>query len=58
MLDTEEGSDAEFVYPRLGWKEVGRIPDYGYSPKDHRLVTGVFFYKALEKPEKEPYAPL
>jgi len=51
MLDTEEGSTAEFVYPRMGYIEMGRIPNYAISPsapEKGRLTTGVFFYKDLE----------
>jgi hypothetical protein len=49
MLDTVIGSEAELVYPRLGYKEVGRIPRYGISPQDGRLVDEIFFYKDLRK---------
>ncbi|KAH0174512.1 hypothetical protein KCU67_g714, partial [Aureobasidium melanogenum] len=46
-LDTEAGSPAEGVYPRLGYTRLGAIPRYGLSPKDGRLVDEVFFYKDL-----------
>ncbi|KAH0356440.1 hypothetical protein KCU81_g24, partial [Aureobasidium melanogenum] len=46
-LDTEAGSPAEGVYPRLGYTRLGLIPRYGLSPKDGRLVDEVFFYKDL-----------
>ncbi|KAI0022659.1 acyl-CoA N-acyltransferase [Xylariomycetidae sp. FL0641] len=46
MLDTEVGSPAELVYPRLGYKEVGRIPLYSVSPSG-ALKDEVFFYKPL-----------
>ena len=32
VLDTVPGSDAERLYRRHGWIEVGRRPDYGFSP--------------------------
>lgn len=47
MLDTEIGSPAEHVYPRLGYTKVGIVPRYGISPKDGRLVDELFFYKDL-----------
>ncbi|THY24739.1 acyl-CoA N-acyltransferase [Aureobasidium pullulans] len=46
-LDTEAGSPAEGIYPRLGYTRLGAIPRYGVSPKDGRLVDEVFFYKDL-----------
>ncbi|KAI5269354.1 acyl-CoA N-acyltransferase [Aureobasidium subglaciale] len=46
-LDTEAGSPAEGIYPRLGYTRLGTIPRYGVSPKDERLVDEVFFYKDL-----------
>lgn len=45
-LDTETGSNAEKVYRKLGWVEVGRIPKYGVSP-DGELKDETFFYKQL-----------
>ncbi|KAK2025499.1 acetyltransferase [Colletotrichum zoysiae] len=48
MLDTEAGSPAEEVYKRLGYIEVGRIPNYGISPGvPQQLKDEVFFYKQL-----------
>jgi len=47
-LDTTIGSGAEHVYPKLGYKEVGVIPRYGFSPDDRRLRDEVFFYKDLK----------
>ena len=49
MLDTEQGSPAEKVYPRLGYTVVGVVPDSGISPKDGRHIGEVFFYKDLRK---------
>ncbi|CAD0041142.1 unnamed protein product, partial [Aureobasidium pullulans] len=46
-LDTEAGSPAEGIYPRLGYTRLGAIPRYGVSPRDGRLVDEVFFYKDL-----------
>ncbi|MCJ1440895.1 MAG: hypothetical protein MMC23_001381 [Stictis urceolatum] len=49
ILDTEVGSPAESVYPRLGYTRVGVIPGYGISPKDGTLSDEVWFYKDLRK---------
>ena len=48
VLDTEEGSGAEFLYPKLGYTRVGVVPQEGISPEDGRLVNEIFFYKHLE----------
>ena len=47
MLDTEVGSEAESVYPRLGYKRGMVIERYGYSPEDGREVDEVWFWKDL-----------
>ena len=49
MLDTELGSEAESVYPRLGYTRLGVVKEYGYSPEDGRLVDEVWFWKDLRK---------
>lgn len=49
MLDTTIGSGAEHVYPKLDYKELGVIPNFGFSPKDGSLVDEVFFYKDLRE---------
>ncbi|MEL6189438.1 MAG: GNAT family N-acetyltransferase [Myxococcota bacterium] len=46
VLDTEEDSDAEHIYPHLGWTRVGRIPEYATQP-DGTLIATVYFYKLL-----------
>lgn len=45
VLDTAS-PDAERLYHRLGWHEVGRIPDYALWP-DGRPVDTLIFYKRL-----------
>jgi GNAT superfamily N-acetyltransferase len=46
MLDTETGGDAERLYRRLGYIEVGVHPDYAL--RSHGGLTGTtFFYKRL-----------
>ncbi|KAJ6589197.1 acyl-CoA N-acyltransferase [Mycena capillaripes] len=47
MLDTETGSPAETVYPKLGYIQLGIIPKYGVSPVDGSLIAGTFFWKQL-----------
>ncbi|KAJ6512605.1 acetyltransferase [Mycena sanguinolenta] len=47
MLDTETGSPAEIVYPKLGYTKLGIIPNYGISPLDGSLIAGTFFWKQL-----------
>ncbi|HWX09064.1 MAG TPA: GNAT family N-acetyltransferase [Gaiellaceae bacterium] len=46
VLDTNEGSDAERLYERLGWVRVGTIPDYSVEPRGGLRGTTVF-YRAL-----------
>ncbi|TPW28824.1 GNAT family N-acetyltransferase [Martelella alba] len=47
VLDTATGSDAEAIYPRLGWIRVGTVPDYALYPAGGYCGT-TFFYKRLE----------
>lgn len=46
VLDTATGSDAEAIYPRLGWERVGVIPDYAMWPEGGLCAT-TFFYKRI-----------
>jgi GNAT superfamily N-acetyltransferase len=46
VLDTATGSDAEAIYPRLGWERVGVIPDYALWPEGGPCAT-TFFYKRV-----------
>ncbi|MBB4481001.1 GNAT family N-acetyltransferase [Rhizobium etli] len=46
VLDTATGSDAEAIYPRLGWQRVGVIPDYALWPQGGYCDT-TLFYKRL-----------
>ncbi|KAJ4164597.1 hypothetical protein LMH87_006265 [Akanthomyces muscarius] len=46
LLDTETGSPAEAVYKKLGYTQVGKIPNYGISPTGE-LKDGTFFYKDI-----------
>jgi GNAT superfamily N-acetyltransferase len=46
MLDTETDSVAEEVYKKLGYTEVGKIPNYGISPAGG-TKSETFFYKQL-----------
>ena len=46
VLDTVPGSDAERLYRRHGWIEVGAIPDFALLPDGEPAPT-VVFYKRL-----------
>lgn len=46
VLDTNEGSDAERLYARMGWIRVGTIPGYSLQPRGGLRGT-TLFYKAL-----------
>lgn len=43
VLDTATGSDAEAIYPRLGWERVGVIPDYALWPQGGLCGTTLFY---------------
>lgn len=43
VLDTATGSEAEAIYPRLGWERVGVIPDYAMWPQGGLCATTLFF---------------
>jgi GNAT superfamily N-acetyltransferase len=43
VLDTATGSDAEAIYPRLGWQRVGVIPDYALWPEGGYCATTLFY---------------
>lgn len=49
LLDTTIGSGAEYVYPKLGYKQIGIVPNYGFSPEDGKLRDEMFFYKDLRE---------
>ncbi|KAL2429564.1 hypothetical protein ABEF95_007058 [Exophiala dermatitidis] len=53
MLDTTVGTDAELVYPRLGYTRLGVVPEYGFSPTDGTLKDEVWFWKDLRKTRLE-----
>lgn len=46
VLDTVTGGDAERLYRRLGWQQVGVIPDYALFP-DGRLCATTVFWKSV-----------
>lgn len=46
VLDTVPGSDAERLYRRHGWVEVGVVPDFALLP-DGEPSSTVVFYKQL-----------
>ena len=43
VLDTATGSDAEAIYPRLGWQRVGVVPDYAMWPGGGFCDTTIFY---------------
>ena len=43
VLDTATGSEAEAIYPRLGWQRVGVIPDYAMWPEGGLCDTTIFY---------------
>jgi GNAT superfamily N-acetyltransferase len=43
VLDTNEGSDAERLYARLGWVRVGTIPNYSIEPRGGFRGTTLFY---------------
>ena len=46
VLDTEAGSVADSAYRRLGWQDIGGIPDYA-AGTDGALRANRIFYKRL-----------
>ncbi|KAJ9662899.1 hypothetical protein H2198_001127 [Neophaeococcomyces mojaviensis] len=51
LLDTTVGTEAENVYPRLGYTRMGVVKAYGISPEDGQLVDEVWFWKDLRSSE-------
>lgn len=47
LLDTTVGSEAEGVYPRLGWQKCGFVREYGVHPGTGEWVDEVWFGKDL-----------
>ena len=45
-LSTHEGTDADRIYPRLGWTRAGVIPDYATLPNGD-LTGNAFYYLQL-----------
>jgi GNAT superfamily N-acetyltransferase len=43
VLDTVTGGDGERLYARLGWQQVGVIPDYALWPQGGLCDTTVFY---------------
>jgi acetyltransferase len=46
VLDTRKGNSAERLYQKLGYIEIGVIPDYGRTVSG-TLAPSVFFYRKL-----------
>ena len=49
LLDTTVGTDAEHVYPRLGYRLCGGVKEFGFSPRDGSLLDEIWFAKDLRK---------
>lgn len=49
LLDTTVGTEAEQMYPRLGYIRMGVVEAYGINPKTGELVDEVWFWKDLRK---------
>lgn len=47
VLDTATGSDAEAIYPRLGWERAGVIPDYAMWPEGGLCATTLFYKRVI-----------
>lgn len=47
ILDTSKGSDAEFIYRKWGWIEVGDIPNYAYGFDGSTMIVDTIFYKQI-----------
>ena len=47
-LDAKHGEEAERLYRRLGWSEVGIIPGFAYDPDGRTPHDAVLFYKRLD----------
>ena len=50
VLDTEQGSDAERLYKRVGYTEAGVVPHYAFTSAGPLIAT-VIFYKELDRPQ-------
>lgn len=56
VLDTNTGTDAERLYRKLGYRELGVIPDYTVGP-DGVDYAATFFYKPLDaRPDNTAHA--
>lgn len=56
FLDTETGSAGDRLYRRMGWTELGVIPNVAYRP-DGSLAAATIFYKELAPPPAWGGAP-
>jgi ribosomal protein S18 acetylase RimI-like enzyme len=50
VLDTVTGSPAYRLYKRLGWIEVGEIPDFALYPDGTPCATTVFYKRVTVEP--------
>jgi len=48
VLDTQEHSDAERLYARMGWTRAGVIPDYAFDSEGKTLIATVLYWKRVD----------
>lgn len=48
VLDTQEHSDAERLYARMGWTRAGVIPDYALDGAGEALIATALYWKRLD----------
>jgi GNAT superfamily N-acetyltransferase len=58
VLDAVTGGDAARLYSRLGWTEVGVIPDYALYPDGRPCDTTIFFKTLLSRRGPHELRPL
>ena len=51
-LDAKEGGAAVQLYRKLGWTEVGTIPDFALDPDGMAKHGTVIFYRRIDPPAK------
>jgi GNAT superfamily N-acetyltransferase len=47
LLDTAEGGAGERLYRRIGWREIGAVPNHFVDPQG-RPKTSIYFMRALD----------
>lgn len=52
LLDTVEGGAGDRLYRRLGWEEIGRVPNHFVDPSG-RARTSIYFMRHLKTDESQ-----